>query len=108
MGWKSKVQKILMGNHPLGVPQSRRKVIDIAAVWSPMLTLPNFTGSSIFGFAVAIGWPPCSWCALLQASTARVSRQSLSRLPQRSDTALNFRRTASSNFTPSRAQSRSA
>jgi hypothetical protein len=29
MGWKSKVQKILMGNHPLGVPQSRRKVIDI-------------------------------------------------------------------------------
>ena len=29
MGWKQKVQKILMGNHPLGVPQTRRKVIDI-------------------------------------------------------------------------------
>ncbi len=29
MGWKSKVQKILMGNHPLGVPQTRRKTIDI-------------------------------------------------------------------------------
>ncbi len=29
MGWKRKVQDILMGNHPLGVPQTRRKTIDI-------------------------------------------------------------------------------